>query len=95
MQRAVLNNGIAVLYTTDLQGKVVIQYPDGSQVRTTWSQLSRMETLVDALRQAYECLLKRVDQDTDLPVDTLMRIDDLLFALRAPGRSELPEPAGN
>jgi hypothetical protein len=84
MNRTDLDNGVALLYNGDLQGKVVFQFPDGSQVRTTWGQLSRLPVVIDQLRQAYECLLQRAGTDADLPVDTLMRMDDLLFSLRIP-----------
>lgn len=82
MKRTDLANGISVLYSLDPDGSVIIQYPDGSQVRTTWSQLARIESLIDLLRGAYEHLLKRAGRDDQLPVETLMEIDDLLYALR-------------
>lgn len=92
MKRVDLTNGIALFYSTDTQGRVIIKYPDGSQVQTTWGRLSRIETLIDHLRQAYESLLRQASAETDAPVETLVRIDDLLFALDK--KPPLSDPAG-
>jgi hypothetical protein len=86
MNRVELSNGISVVYGSDCQDSVVLEYPDGSRVQTTWTQLSHIERLIESLRQAYEVLLKEADSDSGIPVDALMRIDDLLYALRTPGR---------
>lgn len=87
MQHVNLINGIQLVYNADTQGHVIIEFPDGLQVRTTWGQLSRIETLIDCLRQAYESLLMRAGSDGNAPVDTLMRIDDLLFSLDRSSRT--------
>lgn len=81
MKRADLANGMSVLYNLDPEGSVIIQYPDGSRVSTTWAHLARIESVINLLRGAYECLLKRAGRDDHLPVETLMEIDDLLYAL--------------
>lgn len=87
MNQIELANGISLLYSEDCEGRVVLRFPDGTQVQTTWTQLSHIETLINSLRQAYEILLKNADSDAKMPVDELMRIDDLLYALRRSGRS--------
>jgi len=85
MNRMDLGNGIPILYGSDPRGKVVFQYPDGSRVQTTWTRLSRINALVESLRDLYEHLLLTASGDgsrSDAPIQKLMWVDDLLFEMR-------------
>lgn len=84
MFQTTLSNGITVCYDGNTAGRLVLRYPDGSQVKTTWRQLGLMEVVVRSLRETYEYLLLRASgqaQEADPPVDQLVQLDDLLFAL--------------
>jgi hypothetical protein len=84
-----LSNGVTVWFDADANGRLILRYPDGSQVQTTWSQVGMMEQVVQLLRELYEELLLRASNGLDgatPSVDKLAQLDDLLFALTTAGR---------
>lgn len=88
---------MTVWYETDCVGKLVVEYPNGTRVRTTWTQVGLIESLIQSLREAYEQLLLRAADAGDAPVQTLLRIDDLLSAVanreQAPACGSQAEPS--
>nr|HQA00656.1 hypothetical protein [Phycisphaerae bacterium] len=85
-----LSNGTTVWFDVDAHGRLIMQYPDGSQVQTTWKQVGMMEQVVQMLRELYEELLLRASTGLEGPalcVDKLAELDDLLFALTTANRA--------
>ena len=83
MMQAQLSNGITLWYNADPRGRVVLRYPGGDQVQTSWVQVALIETMIVRLRQAYEDLLQRAGNDTDAEpaIEMLAGLDDLLCTL--------------
>ncbi len=87
MLRAELQNGVTAWYDPGPEGSLIMEYPDGSQVQTTWAQLRLIEKLIKCLRDVYEELLANAGRDGEAPtaMDTLFKMDELLFALNGWG----------
>lgn len=76
-----LTNGVTVCYEQGVDGPLLVRYPDGTQIRTTWNQLGHLERLVQSLRDVYEHLLLRESGErptATFPIDKLAQLDDLL-----------------
>lgn len=94
--RTDLGNGVTVWCDADPDGKIVLHFPDGRMVRTCAAQLELMQAAVESLREAYEHLLGLAGgemAETAVPVDTLLRMDDLLFALDSSRVERYPNSA--
>lgn len=95
VHRTRLSNGVTVWHDADSNGTLVLEYPDGSRIKATWGQLALFETAVKSLREVYEYLLLRAagdSQDSCPPVDKLVQLDDLLFALGGPNDAYMSRP---
>ena len=84
MNRNQINDGVEVLHAGKAREKIVVCYPDGRRIETTWSRLAMINELIASLREAYELLLDRAGREVgcnSFPLEPLMRMDEVLHAL--------------
>ena len=94
--RTDLTNGVTVWCDADPDGKIVLHFPDGRMMRTCAAQLDLSQAAVKSLREAYEYLLGLAGGEmagAAVPVDALLRMDDLLFALDSTPVERYPNSA--
>jgi hypothetical protein len=84
MNRNPISDGVEVLHAGQAKDRLVVCYPDGRRIETTWSRLAMINELIASLREAYELLLDRASREAGcnpLPLEPLIRMDEVLYAL--------------